>query len=117
MKGPWDERPYHSLDWELKRLYRKKLYKLSLNGGMSCPNRDGSKGTGGCIFCSGGGSGEFASGAALSVKDGRRLAADRVAHRVLPAGGPAQRGHLTQKHSVSSQPRRIAQTASHSRCA
>ena len=37
-----------------------KVYKLSLDGGMTCPNRDGTKGTGGCIFCSDSGSGEFA---------------------------------------------------------
>lgn len=40
--------------------YGHKMYKLSLDGGMTCPNRDGSKGTRGCIFCSEGGSGEFA---------------------------------------------------------
>ena len=87
MKGPWDERPYHSLDWELRRLYGKKLYKLSLNGGMSCPNRDGSKGTGGCIFCSGGGSGEFASGAALSVKE-QLAAAKELVKKKLPRRAP-----------------------------
>lgn len=87
MKGPWDERPYHSLDWELKRLYGKKLYKLSLNGGMSCPNRDGTKGTGGCIFCSGGGSGEFASGAALSVKE-QLAAAKELVKKKLPRRAP-----------------------------
>ncbi|MBO5873160.1 MAG: TIGR01212 family radical SAM protein [Clostridia bacterium] len=37
-----------------------KVYKLSLDGGMTCPNRDGTKGTGGCIYCSASGSGEFA---------------------------------------------------------
>ncbi len=40
--------------------YGCKVYKLSLNGGFTCPNRDGTKGTSGCIFCSSGGSGEFA---------------------------------------------------------
>ena len=39
--------------------FGEKLYKLSLDGGMTCPNRDGTLGTGGCIFCSEGGSGEF----------------------------------------------------------
>ena len=41
-------------------LFGEKLYKIALNGGMTCPNRDGSLGTGGCIFCSEGGSGDFA---------------------------------------------------------
>lgn len=41
--------------------FGKKLYKLSLDGGFTCPNRDGTKGTGGCIFCSSSGSGDFAA--------------------------------------------------------
>ena len=56
----WGEKPYHSLDFELKKEFGRKLYKLSLDGGMTCPNRDGKAGYGGCTFCSGKGSGEFA---------------------------------------------------------
>ena len=58
----WGDKPYHSLDCELKRQFGQKIYKVSLDGGMSCPNRDGTVGTGGCTFCSQGGSGEFAVG-------------------------------------------------------
>ena len=47
----------------LKQRYGEKLYKLSLSSGCTCPNRDGSVGSGGCSFCSAGGSGEFASAA------------------------------------------------------
>ncbi len=43
-----------------RKVFGKKLYKLSLDGGFTCPNRDGTKGTGGCIFCSKSGSGDFA---------------------------------------------------------
>ncbi len=43
-----------------KERFDSKVYKLSLDGGMTCPNRDGTKGTGGCIYCSARGSGEFA---------------------------------------------------------
>ena len=46
----WNQKRYHSLDYELKRLFGHKVYKLSLNGGMSCPNRDGTLDTRGCIF-------------------------------------------------------------------
>ena len=46
---------------ELKRLYGRKVLKLSLSSGCTCPNRDGTVGTGGCAFCSEGGSGDFAS--------------------------------------------------------
>lgn len=53
---------YYSLNEYLKKVYGYKLYKLALNGGMSCPNRDGLIDTRGCIFCSAGGSGEFAGG-------------------------------------------------------
>lgn len=53
---------YYSLNEYLKKEYGHKLYKLALNGGMSCPNRDGLIDTRGCIFCSAGGSGEFAGG-------------------------------------------------------
>jgi len=50
---------YRSLNTYLRQRFGCKVYKLSLDGGMTCPNRDGSLGTGGCIFCSG--SGEFAA--------------------------------------------------------
>ncbi|MBQ1659460.1 MAG: TIGR01212 family radical SAM protein [Clostridia bacterium] len=56
----WNGRRYFSLDSYLKSAFGEKLYKLSLNGGMSCPNRDGKISFGGCIFCSSGGSGDFA---------------------------------------------------------
>lgn len=52
---------YNSLSYYLKKELGHKTIKLSIDGGFTCPNRDGSKGTGGCIFCSDTGSGEFAS--------------------------------------------------------
>lgn len=51
---------YYSLNEYLTKRFGEKVYKLSLDGGMTCPNRDGKIGTGGCIFCSEGGSGDFA---------------------------------------------------------
>ena len=57
----WADKRYHSLDYEMKARYGHKIYKIALDGGFTCPNRDGSKGTGGCTFCSDSGSGEFAS--------------------------------------------------------
>lgn len=65
----WNDKPYHSLDYELKKRFGEKVYRLALNGGMSCPNRDGKIGTGGCIFCSAGGSGDFAADPSLSVTE------------------------------------------------
>ena len=69
MQKIWGEKPYRSLDWQLKTRFGEKVYKLALNGGMGCPNRDGKVGRGGCIFCSEGGSGDFAADGHLSVKE------------------------------------------------
>ena len=63
----WSDKPYHSLDYMLRERFGEKVYKVTLNGGMSCPNRDGKLDHRGCIFCSAGGSGDFAADAALSI--------------------------------------------------
>jgi hypothetical protein len=55
----WHEKPYYSLDAYCKNTFNHKCYKIALNAHMNCPNRDGTKGTRGCIFCSAGGSGDF----------------------------------------------------------
>ena len=56
----WHGKPYYSLDSYCKNTFHHKCYKIALNARMSCPNRDGTLGTRGCIFCSLGGSGDFA---------------------------------------------------------
>ena len=58
---------YYSLNEYLRRRFGGPVYKLSLNGGMTCPNRDGKIDTRGCIFCSAGGSGEFAASAGPDI--------------------------------------------------
>ena len=58
---------YYSLNRYLRETFGEKVYKLALDGGMTCPNRDGTLGTRGCIFCSAGGSGDFAQGRCGSV--------------------------------------------------
>lgn len=63
----WNEKRYYSLDYYLKHTFGEKVYKVSLNGGMTCPNRDGTLDTRGCIFCSAGGSGDFAAPVCESV--------------------------------------------------
>lgn len=60
---------YYSLNDYLIEKFGRKVYKIALNGNMSCPNRDGSIGHKGCIFCSEGGSGDFAGSAFLSVTE------------------------------------------------
>lgn len=65
----WGEKPYYSLNYYLQQTFGCKVYKVALNAGMSCPNRDGKIGTGGCIFCSAGGSGEFAGNRNYSITE------------------------------------------------
>lgn len=65
----WDEKRYYSLDYYLKQTYGEKLYKIALDGGMTCPNRDGTLGARGCIFCSAGGSGDFAGDRHTSITE------------------------------------------------
>ena len=58
---------YHTYDYFMKNRFGAKCAKLPLDGGFTCPNRDGVCGTGGCIYCSARGSGDFCSDAALPV--------------------------------------------------
>ena len=73
---------YTSLNSYLKRRFGTKVYKLALDGGMTCPNRDGTKGTGGCIFCSMGGSGDFAESRKLSITEQIEKAKARVSDKI-----------------------------------
>lgn len=86
MMTDWLGKPYHSLDYHLKEAFGRKVYKLALDGGMTCPNRDGTLGTEGCIFCSAGGSGEFAAAPGASVKEQVEQAKARVSKK-LPKEG------------------------------
>ena len=80
----WNGKPYHSLDFHLKEMFGRKVYKLALDGGMTCPNRDGSVGRGGCIFCSQGGSGDFAANKRLSLREQADLAKKLVEKKAGP---------------------------------
>ena len=71
----WHGRPYYSLDAYLKNTYGEKLYKIAIDAGFTCPNRDGTLGSGGCIFCSAGGSGDYAVKASEHASVERQLAA------------------------------------------
>ncbi len=78
----WNGRPYYSLDCYLKQKFGKKVYKLALDGGMTCPNRDGTLDNRGCIFCSAGGSGDFAEKKAGSIREQLEAAKQRVAGKI-----------------------------------
>lgn len=71
---------YRSLNDEMKEKFGQKVYKLALEGGFTCPNRDGTLGTRGCIFCLGG-SGDFAEKLCPSVTEQIEKAKSRVAHK------------------------------------
>ncbi len=58
---------YHTLDYHLKQTFGEKAAKISLNAGFTCPNIDGSKGNGGCTYCSSSGSGDFAGSPLLPL--------------------------------------------------
>ena len=69
---------YTTLNDHYKRTFGCKVYKLSLDGGFTCPNRDGTVGTGGCIFCSNAGSGEFAQRGCGDIVKQLQLAKERL---------------------------------------
>lgn len=78
----WDQKPYYSLSSYYKNLFGEKVYKIALNANLTCPNRDGKIDTRGCLFCSEGGSGEFASSKSLGINEqieqGKKLLARKV---------------------------------------
>ncbi len=75
----WLGKPYYSLDAYLKQTFGEKIYRLSLDGGFTCPNRDGTLGTRGCTFCSAGGSGDFAANRNKTITSQLTEARTRIA--------------------------------------
>lgn len=72
---------YHTQSYYLKKRFGRKTVKVALNGNFTCPNRDGSKGIGGCTFCSASGSGDFAGDPLIPIEEqfeaGRRELAEK----------------------------------------
>lgn len=72
----------NTLNAYLKNRFGRKIYKLTIDGGMTCPNRDGKVGFGGCIFCGGNGSGSFCPSVDLSITDqieeGKKLLKNKI---------------------------------------
>lgn len=66
-KKDWNGKRYHTLNHFLREKFGEKVFKISLDGGFSCPNRDGTVGKGGCVFCSARGSGDFAGDRDFSI--------------------------------------------------
>lgn len=64
-----DNKRYHTWNYHLRHKFGCKVFKVPLNGGFTCPNRDGTRGTGGCTYCSALGSGDFAGDASKSIPE------------------------------------------------
>ncbi|MGN0505828.1 MAG: TIGR01212 family radical SAM protein [Lachnospiraceae bacterium] len=79
---------YYSADDYFKQTFGKKMYRLSLDGGMTCPNRDGTLSAKGCSFCSALGSGDFAERKSTSVADQIESAKRQVAKKLPKNGAP-----------------------------
>jgi radical SAM protein (TIGR01212 family) len=81
MKSPFlysnDNKRYHTLSYHLKSKFDRRVFKAVIDAGLTCPNLDGTKGTGGCTFCLGG-SGEFTHGGGKSVAEQVRAELERV---------------------------------------
>lgn len=73
---------YYSFNRYLRNRFGCKVYKISINGGFTCPNRDGTLGTRGCIFCSAGGSGDFAESPELSITQQIEKGKERVKNKI-----------------------------------
>lgn len=65
----WNGKRYHSFNYYLRNKFNEKVYKIALDGGFTCPNRDGKVGKGGCTFCSARGSGDFAGSRLLTITE------------------------------------------------
>lgn len=65
----WGDKRYHSLNYFLRQKFGQKVFKVSLDAGFSCPNRDGTLSTRGCLFCSARGSGDFAGQRGSSLEE------------------------------------------------
>ena len=92
---------YTSLSDYLKEKYNTKVYKLSLSSGCSCPNRDGKISTGGCIFCSEGGSGDFASSYNTEIEQQIIQAKSRVDQKISSKIPESERKYIAYFQSFT----------------
>ena len=81
----WGDKRYHTLNYHLRKKFGEKIFKLSLNAGCTCPNRDGSKGWGGCAFCGLQGAGEHIPTTAVTLRQQMEQGVELV-RRKWPAG-------------------------------
>ena len=85
---------YYSASGYYKKIFGSKVYKISLDAGCTCPTRDGTKGFGGCIFCSATGSGDFAAAKNLSISEQIRQAKTLVNKKLQGRSGIQGRKYI-----------------------
>lgn len=90
---------FYSVSDFYKDKFGSKVYKLSIDAGCTCPNRDGTKATGGCIFCSPSGSGDFAESAMFDIETQIERAKIRVASKF---GANKQKKYIAYFQNFSS---------------
>ena len=81
MNNIWNGKRYNSLYYFLRDKFGEKVFKISLDGGFSCPNRDGKISSGGCLFCSESGSGDYAGDRELSITKQFSDVKEMMAHK------------------------------------
>lgn len=81
-----DNKRYHTQNYELRKIFGEKVCKISLDGGFTCPNLDGTKGVGGCTYCSGRGSGDFTQSALLPIEKQWRIQQEKM-YQKWPGSG------------------------------
>ena len=81
-----DNKRYHTQNYELRKIFGEKVCKISLDGGFTCPNLDGTKGVGGCTYCSGRGSGDFTQSALLPIEEQWRIQQEKM-YQKWPGSG------------------------------
>jgi len=81
MNNFWNGKRYNSLNYFLRDKFGEKAFKISLDGGFSCPNRDGKISSGGCLFCSESGSGDYAGDRELSITKQFNDIKEMMAHK------------------------------------
>lgn len=79
----WGNKRYHTLNYYYRNIFGEKVFKVSLDAGFTCPNRDGRVAVGGCIFCSSRGSGDFAGNRKLDLKQQFRIVKEKM-HQKWP---------------------------------
>ena len=100
MNVDWLDKPYYSLNAYFKHVYGQKIYKIAVNAGLTCPNRDGTLDNRGCIFCSAGGSGDFAVDIGNEVYHREYAGREGVNRRVLDVSRQIERGMAKFNKSV-----------------